>query len=230
MGGIPPSEVVSRDAGPPLTTARARAAALAERFPEAREALEFYAAIADLTGDWAELRAVVAAKGPALLRDLAIQITEIELKEAVDRYLHGDDRESPASFFARIMLRRERPRAVGVHSNRCPECGESPQCGCLRPEGHGTAFFLVCSLCATEWPFPRAQCPACGEPASFYESERMDHVQTQVCERCSRYFHVIHLGKDPAAVPLVDEVAALAMDVWALERGFRKIHPNLVGV
>jgi formate dehydrogenase maturation protein FdhE len=41
---------------------------------------------------------------------------------------------------------------------------------------------------------------------------------------------VIHLGKDPSAVPLVDEVAALAMDVWALDRGLHKIHPNLVGV
>jgi formate dehydrogenase maturation protein FdhE len=41
---------------------------------------------------------------------------------------------------------------------------------------------------------------------------------------------VIHLGKDPAAEPLVDEVAALAMDVWALERGLKKIHPNLLGV
>jgi len=230
MGGIPPSEVVSPDAGAPLTPVRERAAALVERFPEAREALEFYAAIADFTGDWEELRAAVAAKGPALLRDLAARITEGELHEAIDRYLQGDDRESPASFFGRIMLCRRRPRVAARYSNRCPECGESPQCGCFRPEAQGTAFFLVCSLCATEWSFPRAQCPACGQPAVFYASERMDHIQTLVCEQCSRYLHVIHLGKDPAAVPLVDEIAALAIDVWALERGLRKIQPNLVGI
>jgi formate dehydrogenase maturation protein FdhE len=213
-----------------LTAVRARAEALMERFPEAREALEFYADVVDFQGCWAELRDLIAAKGPALLRDLAVRMTEIELKEAIDRYLRGDDRESAASFFARILLRSDRPRAAGVHSNRCPECGEPPQCGCLRPAGNGTAFFLVCSLCATEWSFPRAQCPACGGPAVFYASEQMDHAQTQVCERCSSYFHVIHLGKDAAAVPLVDEVAALAMDVWALERGLRKVHPNLVGL
>jgi hypothetical protein len=230
MGRVASSEVVSRDAGAPLTAVRERAAVLAERFPETREALEFYPAVFEFEGDWDQLRDLIARRGPALLRDLATRITEIELKEAIDRYLLGDDRESPASFFARIMLRRDRPRAAGVHSNRCPECGEPPQCGCLRPEGHGTAFFLVCSLCAAEWSFPRAQCPACGEQAVFFASERMDHVQTQVCERCSCYFHVIHLGKDPAAVPLVDEVAALAMDVWAVERGLRKVHPNLVGV
>ncbi|MGH7554231.1 MAG: formate dehydrogenase accessory protein FdhE, partial [Longimicrobiales bacterium] len=223
VGRVPSSQVVS-----------ARALTLARRFPEAREALEFYAAIVDFDGDWSDLRALIAAKGPSLLRDLAARITGIELREAVESYLHGDlysgARESPASFFARIMLRRDKPRAAGVHSNRCPECGEPPQCGCLRPEGHGSAFFLVCSLCATEWPFPRAQCPACGEPAVFYSNERMEHVQIQVCDSCARYFHVIHLGKDPEAVPLVDEVAALAMDVWAAEQGLQKIHPNLVGV
>jgi hypothetical protein len=222
-----PSGVIARTVATPLQT---RARVLVERFPEAREALEFFAAVVDFQGDWEALRSLVAAKGPALLRDLADAITESEVKEAIDCYLRGEDRESPASFFARLLLRRDPPRAAGVHSNRCPQCGQSPQCGCLRPEGNGTAFFLVCSLCAHEWPFPRAQCPACGEPAVFYASERIDHVQTQVCESCARYFHVIRLEKDAAAVPMVDEVAALAMDVWALERGLRKIHPNLVGL
>lgn len=213
-----------------LTPAQSRAYALAGRFPEAREALEFYAAIVDFSGDWDDLRALVAAKGPALLRDVAGRTTEDELKEARDRYLAGDDQDSPATFFARIMLRRDRPRVASVHDNRCPACGEPPQCGCLRPEGHGTKFLLVCSLCSTEWPFPRAQCPACGEQVVFYSAERIEHLQTQVCDSCASYLHVIHLGKDPAAVPLVDEVAALAMDVWAVERGLRKIHPNLIGV
>ena len=230
MGGIPPSEVVSRDTAAPLTPAQARAFELAKRFPEAREALEFYAAVIDFQGDWPELRALVAAMGPALLRDLAARITEGDVSEAMRRYLEGDERAAPASFFARILLRRDRPKAASVHANLCPECGQSPQCGCFRPEGHGAAFFLVCSLCASEWAFPRAQCPACGEPSVFYASQHAEHMQTQVCEACSRYFHVIHTGKDPAAIPLVDEVAALAMDVWALERGLRKVHPNLIGV
>jgi FdhE protein len=181
-------------------------------------------------GDWSDLRRLVLEKAPAALRELAAGLSEIGLKESVDRYLRGEDRASPASFFARVMLRRDPPRPGPAHANRCPQCGEPPQCGCLYPEGHGSAFFLVCSLCAAEWPFPRAQCPGCGEQAVFYSAERLPHIQTQVCEHCRLYLHVIDLGTDPKAVPLVDEVAALAMDVWAIEGGFRKIHPNLVGI
>jgi formate dehydrogenase maturation protein FdhE len=88
----------------------------------------------------------------------------------------------------------------------------------------------VCSLCETEWRFPRAKCPACGEQAVLYSPERIPHIQTQVCERCRRYLHVIDVAADPAALPLLDEVAALALDMWAREDGYRKIHLNLAGV
>jgi formate dehydrogenase accessory protein FdhE len=176
-------------------------------------------------GTWDELKTLAAAKGPAAL---AAATSEVD-PTAIDRYLSGEDCQSPASFFARVMLRQDPPRRAPA-PNRCPRCGDPPQCGCLRPEGHGSAFFLVCGLCAAEWRFPRAHCPACGEQAVFYSAERMPHVQTQVCEHCLRYLHVIDIDKDPAAVPLIDEVAALAMDVWARERGLSKIHPNLAGI
>jgi FdhE protein len=129
-----------------------------------------------------------------------------------------------------MLLRKNSPRAKSPTPNRCPACGQPPQCGCLHPEGHGSAFFLVCSLCDTKWRYPRAQCPACGEGAVFYSSEHMPHIQTQACEHCRRYLHIIDLAKDPAAIPLLDEVAALTLDVWARENGYRKIHPNLAGI
>ena len=34
---------------------------------------------------------------------------------------------------------------------------------------------------------------------------------------------------DPAAVPIVDEMAALPLDIFAKEKGLSKIIPNLVG-
>jgi hypothetical protein len=210
--------------------ARQRALALAERYPAAREALEFYARILNFGGDWAGLRALVVSHGPALLRETAARMTEFDLKSAVDGYLRGDDRRSPASFFARVMLRRDPPRAGHAHANQCPRCGEPPLCGCLRKEADGSAFLLVCSLCGTEWRFPRGQCPACGGKVEWHVAEGMDHILTQACTHCARYLHVIRVDLEPDAIPEVDEIAAIAMDIWALERGWEKIHPNWIGL
>ena len=181
-------------------------------------------------GDPGQLRTLVEARGPAHLREAAQSLDELVLQEAAAHYLRGEDCDSPASFFARVLLRQNPPRPDAPSVNRCPECGQPPQCACLHPEGHGAALFLVCSLCEAQWRHGRARCAACGEAASWCSSERIPHIQTQVCESCRRYLHIIDLAKDPAAIPLLDEVAALALDVWARESGYRKIHPNLAGI
>ena len=230
LGEVPSSGVVSGNRGRSPGTAQDRARELAERFPEARDALEFCGSVLGLRGDWKELRALVLEKGPARLREAAHALTEAGLQEATALYVGGQDRISPASFFARVMLRRSPPRPTAARADRCPRCGEPPQCGCLRPQGHGSAFFLVCGVCDGEWSFARARCPVCGEQAVFYSADRTPHVQTQACEACRRYLHVIDLGKEPGAVPLVDEIAALALDLWAIEAGYHKIHPNLAGI
>ncbi|MCH7491120.1 MAG: hypothetical protein IID05_10550 [Gemmatimonadetes bacterium] len=38
------------------------------------------------------------------------------------------------------------------------------------------------------------------------------------------------LRKDGRAVPLVDDLATVELDVWCRERGLRKIQPNLLGM
>jgi formate dehydrogenase maturation protein FdhE len=35
---------------------------------------------------------------------------------------------------------------------------------------------------------------------------------------------------EPEAIPEVDEIEALSLDVWAREKGYEKIFPNLVGI
>ena len=52
----------------------------------------------------------------------------------------------------------------------------------------------------------------------------------QACESCGIYLNLVHQEKDPEAVPDVDEIAALPLDVWAREKGFRKPIPNLIGM
>jgi len=116
----------------------------------------------------------------------------------------------------------------------CPLCGHPPQVGCLRAVEYGTALTLICSLCLGEFPFPRGHCPACGQTeernTAYYSASELEHVQVQACESCRTYFHSVSLAKDPEAVPDVDELSALALDVWAQAKGYRKVHPNLVGI
>ena len=55
------------------------------------------------------------------------------------------------------------------------------------------------------------------------------HVRIEACETCRRYLLNVDLAADPAAVPVVDELDALPLDLYARERGFSKITPNLMG-
>jgi len=54
-------------------------------------------------------------------------------------------------------------------------------------------------------------------------------MRIEACESCRRYILGIDLVTEPAAVPLVDEMAAVPLDLYARERGFSKITTNLMG-
>jgi len=55
------------------------------------------------------------------------------------------------------------------------------------------------------------------------------HIRIEACDTCRRYLLNIDLATDPAAVTEVDEMTALPLDLFARERGFSKIIPNLMG-
>lgn len=224
-----------------------RARALAERYPAAREVLDFYREIALFETTVranaplearARLIELVIDKGPELLRGVAQRLDEASCRSAIEHYMKDEDTTSPRSFFARVLLqpqvaRREWSHPVPVE-DRCPRCGHLPQVGCLRPRGDGLSLSLVCSLCLFEWTFPRGRCPSCGETRedkiAYYAADELPHLQVQACDTCARYVHLVNLSKDPEAIPDVDEIAALALDVWAYRKGYRKLHPNLVGI
>ncbi|HLW46391.1 MAG TPA: formate dehydrogenase accessory protein FdhE [bacterium] len=58
---------------------------------------------------------------------------------------------------------------------------------------------------------------------------RFPHMRIDACTTCSRYLVSIDLGRDPRAVPLVDELAAIPLDLHAVGSGFTKVVPNLMG-
>lgn len=132
-----------------------------------------------------------------------------------------------------LSARRSRPAGDGS-STTCPRCGSKPIVGVLRPEGDGARKSLICMLCAHEWPFRRICCPSCGEERdahmAFYSAPEIPHVRIDVCETCHTYLKGVDLTKTGLAIPIVDELAALPLDLWAREKGYRKLQSNIVGI
>jgi formate dehydrogenase accessory protein FdhE len=126
------------------------------------------------------------------------------------------------------------PRAPMVMTVRvCPLCGARPLSGVLRPEGDGGKRFLLCSFCSQEWEFRRILCPACGEEAEgklpVYIAEQLPHIRVEACDTCKFYLPTVDLTKDGHAIPLVDDLAAIPLTLWAHEHGYARLQPNLLG-
>ncbi|MXY25915.1 MAG: formate dehydrogenase accessory protein FdhE [Acidobacteria bacterium] len=117
----------------------------------------------------------------------------------------------------------------------CPRCQCRPVAAILRdePEIKGRKT-LLCSLCAAEWAFPRSRCVACGEEApdrlQSHVAEAWTHIRLEECASCGTYLKTIDLRESGLAVPVVDELASVELDLWAAERNLTKYQPNLFGL
>jgi formate dehydrogenase accessory protein FdhE len=135
--------------------------------------------------------------------------------------------------FAENFADHLNPTIVDATPFACPACGGNPIVGVLRPEGDGGKKSLICMLCAHEWAFRRIYCPACGEEREpqmgFYAASEIPHVRVDVCDTCHRYLKTIDLTKTGLAVPVVDELAAIPLDLWAREHGYHKLQINILG-
>jgi formate dehydrogenase maturation protein FdhE len=58
---------------------------------------------------------------------------------------------------------------------------------------------------------------------------QLPHVSIDGCRTCSHYLLTVDASRDPSAVPVVDELAALPYYVYAGERGLSKIVANQLG-
>jgi len=116
----------------------------------------------------------------------------------------------------------------------CPVCRGEPLVGVLRPEGDGAKRSLICALCATEWNFRRIVCPGCAEEdvhkLAVYTAEQFGHVRVEACDTCRSYIKTVDLTKDGHAVPDVDELATIPLNLWAAEHGYSKSHANVLGI
>ena len=168
-----------------------------------------------------------------------------DLGAPVAAWLAGEELDGFKAYFGRAagqpvleaLAERGALTGLGDGLRRCPACGGLPQLAYhgLSDDALLTApRRLICSRCSTAWAYPRMVCAGCGEDDTgrlhiFSESERFPHLRVDACDSCKRYMVTVELVKQPRAVPIVDELAALPLDMYARERGFNKISANLVG-
>ncbi|MBI3001875.1 MAG: formate dehydrogenase accessory protein FdhE [Deltaproteobacteria bacterium] len=132
---------------------------------------------------------------------------------------------------------RDRPTEDGA----CPFCGGAPQMSYLQSPpsivgggAEGARRYLLCSLCFTTWPVNRISCAHCQEvdpyKLPYYQTDQLPTVRVEACDTCKHYIKGVDLTKDGLAVPLVDEIATPALDLWAQEHGYQKVELNLAGI
>ena len=195
-----------------------------------------------------DLLRTVEADGPPALAEEARLLLRAGGDE-VDTMLLGQwCAPSDERFFAKAFLQpyacwltesggRPVGRDVEGRESLCPFCGGKPQVSFLHtsePGAESGGRGLVCSACLNAWPLRRVVCANCGEERptklGYFQSPEYEHVRVEACDTCKHYIKGVDLTRLGLAVPLVDEVAAAALDVWAHEHGYMKIELNLVGL
>jgi formate dehydrogenase accessory protein FdhE len=136
--------------------------------------------------------------------------------------------------YAEYLADQRKAETMDGTPSTCPLCGSNPIVGVLRREGDGARKSLVCMLCAHEWAFRRVYCASCGEERepqmAFYSAPEIPHVRVDVCDTCHTYLKSVDLTKMGLAVPVVDELATIPLDLWARQHGYHKLQSNLLGM
>ena len=115
----------------------------------------------------------------------------------------------------------------------CPVCGDSPRVSVIVEESgefmRGSPRYLVCGRCASWWAFSRAVCPRCREQhpdrLALYTNDRWPSARIDSCLSCRSFIKTFDLRQPGAVgvVPLVDDLATVTLDFWALEQGLTEI-------
>jgi formate dehydrogenase maturation protein FdhE len=190
----------------------------------------------------------IESNGPALLVEESQNLLKAGDSEIDQMLFEQWRRPSDLQFFAKAFLQpyarwlaesgaQPVDRSLARNESSCLFCGGRPQLSILHARESSSESGgrdLMCSTCLTVWPYRRVVCANCGEerPAKlgYYHSQEYDHVRIEACDTCSHYLKGIDLTRFGLADPLVDEVAAAPLDLWAIDRGYTKIELNLVGL
>jgi formate dehydrogenase accessory protein FdhE len=201
-----------------------------------------------LRGMLPELLRVAQKHGTPSLIEMAEELSRAPDDEIDAMLLTQWRAPSDIQFFGKALLQpygrwlaesggRPLDRVFERHESRCPFCGGVPQVSFLHigeASSESGNRSLICSTCLTVWLFRRVVCVHCGEERptklGYFHTPEYDHVRIEACDSCKRYIKGIDLTISGLAVPLVDEVAAAPLDLWADEHGYARIERNLVGL
>jgi FdhE protein len=186
---------------------------------------------------------LVARTGTDLLAIAAghLQSTDAQLELLFATWERGEVLDPAERFYARVLIQpfaeylaSRGDIAAGGASSTCPFCNARPVAGVLRGEGDGGKRWLLCSLCSTEWQYRRVICPGCGEENKdklpIYTAAQFPAARVDACDTCQTYLKSIDLTKDGHAIPMVDEIASVALNIWAEEHDYVKLETNLLGM
>jgi len=187
---------------------------------------------------------LVSRSGTELLANFAaenLRSTDAQLELLSAAWEGGEALDPAARFYSRVLLQpfaeylasRGDVQASGAGST-CPFCNARPVAGVLRGEGDGGKRWLLCSLCSTEWHFRRVLCAGCGEENKdklpIYTAAEFPAARVDACDTCQTYLKSIDVTKDGHAIPMVDEIATVALNIWADGHDYVKLETNLLGM
>ena len=190
----------------------------------------------------------VEANGPEPLAEGARTLNMSSSTMVDDLLLEYWRNPSDTQFFAKAFLQpyarwlaesggHPADRSFETNERRCPFCGGLPQVSFLQireTTSESGNRDLVCASCTINWSFRRVACAYCGEESptklGYFNTPEYDYIRIEACDTCKHYIKGVDLTRLGFAFPLVDEVAAAALDVWASEHGYTKIELNLVGL
>jgi FdhE protein len=138
-----------------------------------------------------------------------------------------------------LAHRGVKPDSSGVQDGpraRCSFCGGLPWVALrISPApNEGAQRHLSCALCGGVENWGRVGCPNCGQEKPdalpVFQGDRYPNARIETCTSCKVYLKSVDLTQDAHAIPEVDDLASLALDLWADEEGYTRVEPGLAGI
>ena len=193
-----------------------------------------------------EVMDATMSAGTELLREaVLLRFHDGDLGAIVGTWLAGGELSATDAYLSRAAsapILEALPEAAAslrvdaADERRCPACGGLPQLAIFGETGESLVTAqrrLACARCATEWAYPRMTCVSCRETEGgkmpILSDDTLPHLRVDACDTCRSYLISVDTRREPGAVPLVDEIAALPLDLASAERGYTKIARNVMG-